>query len=263
MKNYKDSVDISNLYIFYKKYNQDRIIVYADSYLEAKNLILAFYSQNSNDNEYCLTEYVLQKVMTDKLFKIMDIDRKEYEGYPFIVNEYEYNKLLPYIINKSDSKINHNKVLTQEIAERFGGGKSMPSSEEFIDALKETAIYNDRIKQEIKQMLLKYGDVWFMEIRHRRGAFKASVTDYVYGKSRLQCKTLAKDIGTEFELCNVEPKLLIKEVNYISKEDIENYKNFITNIRNNNAKKLPFTTNNCIEDPVDSNELNKNIIENI
>ena len=90
MKDYKDHIDTSELFIFYKYENDNRIIVYASSYLEAKYAVLQFYT--FGEKIFNLNDYLLQKVPTDKLFEILDIEKDIYTGYQFILSEYETTK---------------------------------------------------------------------------------------------------------------------------------------------------------------------------
>ena len=54
--------------LVHKYENNNRIIVYASSYLEAKYAIMQIYP--FGENIFNLNEYLLQKVPTDKLFEI-------------------------------------------------------------------------------------------------------------------------------------------------------------------------------------------------
>ena len=158
MKDYKDHIDTSELFIFYKYENDNRIIVYASSYLEAKYAVLQFYT--FGEKIFNLNEYLLQKIPTDKLFEILNIDKDIYIGYQFILSEYEYAKLEPYIINKSTSIEQHQKVLTKQFIEDNGGNpKLLPSTKEFINILQKTTINKESLKQQINQLLNVVGDI--------------------------------------------------------------------------------------------------------
>ena len=235
MKDYKDHIDISELYIFYKYENNNRIIVYASSYLEAKYAVLQFYP--FGENIFNLNEYLLQKIPTDKLFEILNIEKNIYIGYQFILTEHEYAKLEPYIINKSTSMIQHQKVLTKQFIEANGGDATLlPSTEEFINNLQEITINKKSLKNQINQLLTVVGDIWYITLHESTGfGYK-----YIFGKSRLQCQNLANKETKKYIFNN--PKLLIKDANEITDNEINLYKIMVDYIKTNNIKKFPFST---------------------
>lgn len=233
MKDYKDHIDTSELFIFYKYENDNRIIVYASSYLEAKYAVLQFYT--FGEKIFNLNEYLLQKVPTDKLFEILNIDKDIYIGYQFILSEYEYAKLEPYIINKSTSIAQHQKVLTKQFIEDNGGNsKLLPSTKEFINILQKTTINKDSLKNQINQLLNVVGDIWYMTLDGLTGS------EYIFGKSRLQCQNLANKENKN--TTSNKPKLLINNINEITTNEIKLYKIMVDYIKTNNINKFPFST---------------------
>lgn len=234
MKDYKDHIDTSELFIFYKYENDNRIIVYASSYLEAKYAVLQFYT--FGEKIFNLNEYLLQKVPTDKLFEILNIDKDIYIGYQFILSEYEYAKLEPYIINKSTSIEQHQKVLTKQFIEDNGGNsKLLPSTKEFINILQKTTINKDSLKNQINQLLNVVGDIWYVTLDGLTGM------EYIFGKSRLQCQNLANKENKKYNTLN-NPKLLINDINEITTDEIKLYKIMVDYIKANSINKFPFST---------------------
>ena len=234
MKDYEDHIDISELFIFYKYENNNRIIVYASSYLEAKYAIMQIYPRGVNI--FNLNEYLLQKVPTDKLFEILNIEKDIYVGYQFILTEYEYSKLEPYIINKSNSIIHHQKVLTKQFIKDNGCNTSLlPSTKEFINNLQEAAINKESLKNQINQLLTVVGDIWYITLVGSTGL------EYIFGKSRLQCQNLINDETKKYNILN-NPKLLINDVNEITANEINLYKIMVDCIKTNNINKFPFST---------------------
>ncbi len=216
MKDYKDHIDTSELFIFYKYENNNRIIVYASSYLEAKYAIMQIYP--FGENIFNLNEYLLQKVPTDKLFETLNIEKDIYVGYQFILTEYEYSKLEPYIINKSNSIIHHQKVLTKQFIKDNGCNTALlPSTKEFINNL--TVV----------------GDIWYITLSGQTGL------EYIFGKSRLQCQNLINEETKKYNILN-NPKLLINDVNEITSNEINLYKIMVDCIKTNNINKFPFST---------------------
>ena len=234
MKDYKDHIDTSELFIFYKYENDNRIIVYASSYLEAKYAVLQFYT--FGEKIFNLNEYLLQKIPTDKLFEILNIEKDIYMGYQFILSEYEYAKLEPYIINKSASMVQHQKVLTKQFIEDNGGNsKLLPSTKEFINILQKTTLNKESLKQQINQLLNVVGDIWYVTLDGLTGL------EYIFGKSRLQCQNLANKETKNYTTLN-NPKLLINDINEITTDEIKLYKIMVDYIKANNINKFPFST---------------------
>lgn len=234
---------VSRLFIFYKKLNKkpnDRIIIYAESYIEAKEML--FSINVYADQTYDLIEYQLQHVLTEKLFEICKIDAN-YFSIPFIVSEYEYDKLNPYIGDKQQSQMQHTKVLTKKYLDILSPEikTNMYSTGEFVNLLQENADLHVRFKKEIKNMLNTVGDIWFIRI----GSVNKPC-NYIYGKSRYQCLKIAKDLDIKEYYNN--PELLIsfsgRDYNNITTKDLDNYKIMISYMKTHNIKKFPFITSN-------------------
>ena len=76
------------IYIFYKYEKNERIIIFALSYIEAKE---ALYSLNSYaDHIYNLTEYKMYDIDMQKYCDILGIDVNDYD-FPKIISEKEIN----------------------------------------------------------------------------------------------------------------------------------------------------------------------------
>lgn len=234
---------LSKLFIFYKKLNKnqnDRVIIYADTYIEAKELLFAYNAYA--DQIYNLTEYKLQHVLTDKLFEICKID-EEFIGYPFIVAEYQYMKLEPYINDKQFSDIQHTKVLTKNLCDVLSPEikTNTYSTGEFVNLLQEKTDLNIKYKKEIKSMLNTVGDIWFIKIGESN-----KLCTYIYGKSRYQCLKIVKDL--DIKDYHTQPELLIKYTgntyDNIVNTDINNYEIMVSYMKKYNIKKFPFITSN-------------------
>ena len=86
----------------------------------------------------------------------------------------------PYIINKSNSIIQHQKVLTKQFIKDNGCNTSLlPSTKEFINNLQEAAINKESLKKQINQLLTVVGDIWYITLVGPTGL------EYIFGKSRL------------------------------------------------------------------------------
>ena len=144
---------MSNLFIFYKKNKTDkRVIIFAQSYIEAKETLFALNSYA--DIEYDLNEYRLQEVDTEKLYEELNLE--DYEGYPYILTEDNYKHISDYVVNKSFSQLHNTKVLTQKRAEFLcGDSNKFPSTQEFIEGLKNNAEHKESIRNEISSMFNK------------------------------------------------------------------------------------------------------------
>ena len=229
----------SKLFIFYKILNtKNRIIICAESYIEAKMLL--FDLNSYADHIYNLIEYQLQYVYTENLLEICNID-PYYSGIPIIITESQYKQMEKYIINKLQSQLQHNKVLTKQYFNSLTKEikPNVYSTNEFINLLKSNADIHIKQKKEIKSMLNTVGDIWFIKI-----SSYAKKPRYVYGKSRYQCKKLVKDLNiNERYTC---PELLISfngdNYDNIFIQDLDNYNKMVSYMKENNIKKFPFIT---------------------
>ena len=153
-----------------------------------------------------------------------------------ILTEYEYSKLEHYIINKSNSIIHHQKVLTKQFIKDNGCNTSLlPSTKEFINNLQEAAINKESLKKQINQLLTVVGDIWYITLVGPTGL------EYIFGKSRLQCQNLINEETKKYNILN-NPKLLINDVNEITSNEINLYKIIVDCIKTNNINKFPFST---------------------
>jgi len=234
----------SKLFIFYKTLNtKDRIIVYAESYMEAKTLL--FNLNSYADQIYNLIEYQLQYVYTENLLEICNID-PYYSGIPIVVSESQYEQMKKYIINKQQSQVQHTKVLTKQYCDNLTEEvkPNVYSTGEFINLLKLNADIHIKQKKEIQSMLNTVGDIWFIKI----GSLNEKIR-YVYGKSRYQCKKLVNDL--DIKEYHTIPELLItfngNNYDNVTSKDLDNYNKMVSYMKENNIKKFPFITINNIK----------------
>ena len=232
---------MSNLFIFYKKnITNSRIIIFAQSYIEAKETLFAL--NNYADIEYNLNEYRLQMVDTDKLYE--ELHLKDYEGYPYILTEENYERLSKYIENKTFSQLHNTQILTKKRAEFLSGGEEnkFQSTQEFIETLKNNAEHKESLRNEILSMFKNIGEVWYAPITRQYS--KMICDDIIYGRSRYEV------IETYNKLLNdkliydrgMKPSLLIEKYPNYSEEDINRYIKFRNYIKEHNIKQLPIIT---------------------
>lgn len=225
------------IYIFMQYDSQVRIIIYAESYLEAKETLFEFNPWA--DKTYNILEYKMYRIDYQKFFDILGIE-KDMRDYPRILSESELELLTKnkVILDAQFNNIHNTHVLTK----RFGGeNTNLLSTEEFVGQLKDRADSVSKTKKNIKQMLYIVGDIWVKEFRIKWLNFSYKV----YGKSRYQCEkyidNLIKNINVNITTDD-NIKLLIKDSKEISDNDISNYKTMIQYMKDNNIKKFPFST---------------------
>ena len=146
------------LYIFYQNIKQENyIVIYANSYLEAKNLLYSFNPYASY--VYNLNEYKLQHVNGKYLFDICKID-PDWCEVPVFITKSNYKKLLKYIVDKQFTNINHNKVITPNLWNKMGlsENKQKPyncfTTQEFVNMLKNNMEDKVHIKKIINEQLI-------------------------------------------------------------------------------------------------------------
>lgn len=232
---------MSNLFIFYKKNKTDkRVIIFAQSYIEAKETLFAL--NNYADIEYDLNEYRLQIVDTDKLYE--ELHLKDYEGYPYILTEENYNHLVNYIENKTFSNIHNTQILTKKRAEWWSGSdkNNFPSTQEFIEVLKNNAEHKEALRNEICSMFKNIGEVWYARITRKYS--KLICEDIIYGRSRYEVIETYNKLLNDKLICDKwgTPSLLIENYPNYTQEDIDRYIKFKNYIKEHNIKQLPIIT---------------------
>ena len=218
----------SQLYVFYSKnVVNKRVIVYAKSYFEARNLML----ESFNKDEYDLIEFRILTIDTEKFFEISHIE-EEYASYPAIISESEYLRLERYIDNKQDSITHHTYALTKNTAQKYWEhdpslNPPLYSINEFREGLEYRANENDTLRKEIISMMKWVGDIWYSETGCATLGF---VT--IYGKSRKQV----------IDKNGSQPRLLIEGTREatITVDDIERYKRMRNYMMENPNIRFPF-----------------------
>lgn len=227
------------IFIFRKNDSQTRIIIYAESYLEAKETLFEFNPWA--DKVYNILEFKMYDINLQKFYEVLNIEN-EMEEYPRILSENELELLTKnkVILDAQFNTIHNTHVLTKKFA---GENTNLLSTEEFVEQLKDRTESVGKIKKSIKQMFNTVGDIWVKEFRIK---WLTNNFPYkVYGKSRYQCEkfidNLIKNTNVNFTTDD-NIKLLIKDSKEISDNDISNYKTMIQYMKDNNIKKFPFST---------------------
>ena len=233
------------IYIFRQYDSQARIIIYAESYIEAKETLFEFNPWA--DRVYNILEYKMYRIDYYKFFDILDIEPDMF-GYPRIISEDEFKELEKnnIILDEQFKNANNTKVLTKQLA---GENTSLLSTEEFVDQLKNYTDSVKHIKKNIYQMMNITGDIWVKEFKIK---YLTKCYHYkVYGRSRYQCEKFLKILIDKLNvICETyhPSKLLIKDFNSINNNDISNYIEMINFMKENNIKKFPFSTYNTYKE---------------
>ena len=227
------------IYIFMQYDSNKRIIIFARSYMEAKETLFEFNPWA--DKVYNILEFKMYNINLQKFYEVLNIEN-EMEEYPRILSESELELLTKnkVIFDAQFNTIHNTHVLTK----RFGGeNTNLLSTEEFVGQLKDRADSVSKTKKNIKQMLYIVGDIWVKEFKIR---FLSGCPCYrVYGKSRYQCERLLKDLidRTNINFETAWPtELLIRNIDEFNDNDISKYQVMIQYMKDNNIKKFPFCT---------------------
>lgn len=230
------------IYIFRQYDSEKQIIIYAESYLEAKETLFEFNSWA--DKTYNILEYKMYNIDTDKFWEVLNIDENGY-GYPRIISKKEYEILRDnkVILDEQFKNLHNTRVLMKKDAsENF----PLLSTEEYVNKLKNRADNIDRHKKNIYQMLNVVGDIWYEEFYVKGNNLKNKYI--IYGKSRYQCKKILEKLKDEYSdnrFTSYNKQELLIENNYtddLTPRDIERYDKMIEFMKTNNIKKFPFTT---------------------
>ncbi len=226
------------IFIFRKYNSHARIIIYAETYLESKELLFSF--EPWADQTYNILEYKMYEVDKEKYADIIGID-KDMISYPRIISEDEFKELekKKVILDEQFNNIHNTKVLTKKFA---GENTNLLSTEEFVGQLKNHAESIEKIKKSIYQMMQVVGDIWVKEFKSK---YYNSPRYKIYGKSRYQCEKylneLNKNSNTDFS-ARFDTILLINNFHDFTEEDVSNYKMMINYMKENNIHKFPFST---------------------
>ena len=237
---------MSTLYIFYKKNKtNERAIIYANSYLEAKETLFAL--NNYADIVYDLNEYRYQHVDTEKLYAELHLD-DNYEGYPYILTEENYKNLENYIKDKQFSCMHNTHILTKKLANELSGEESsnkyvkypLYSLTEFKNLLWTASDNNKNKKKAISDMIDHIGDIWYTTLEKK---LRVGPENYVYGKSRKEVLDTLIKMDERYKDERPEIKLLIVSYPNYTEDDINRYDKFVSYIKDHKIKKLPIITN--------------------
>lgn len=233
---------MSTLYIFYKKDKfNERVIIYANSYLEAKEALFAL--NNYADLVYNINEYRYQHVDTVALYNELKLN-DTYEGYPYILTEENYKNLEKSIEDKTFSNIHNTHVLTKGMADRMGVDdkkcNSLYTLEEFKRSMLQMTESKEKQRNEIDSMIDHIGDVWYTVIKT---PLQLGPENYVYGRSRKEVLDTLNEYDEKYKELQKGAYLLISSYPNYTTEDLKRYDKFVTYIKEHNIKKLPFITN--------------------
>ena len=227
------------IFIFRQYDSQIRIIIYAESYLEAKETL--FELNPWADKVYNILEYKMYRVRDDVYRDTLGIEH-DMIGYPRIISEDEFKELEnnKAILDEQFNNIHNTKVLTKKFA---GENTNLLSTEEFVGQLKNRAESVGKTKQNMYRMLSVVGDIWVKEFKSK---YLNNGPRYkVYGKSRYQCEQFLNNLieKTNINFENSWPtELLIKDFNDFTENDVSNYMMMIDYMKENNINKFPFST---------------------
>lgn len=230
------------IFIFRQYDSHVRIIIYAESYLEAKETL--FDLNPWADRVYNILEYKMYSV-DDVIYH--DTLGIEYDmgGYPRIISEDEFKELEKNkaILDEQFKNIHNTKVLTKKFA---GENTNLLSTKEFVGQLKNHAESVRKIKNSIYQMMNIVGDIWFEEF-YIKGLGLGNKY-IVYGKSRYQCKKTLETLKNDFKdnrITSYDKQELLIEYdngNELTQSSIEKYNKMIEFMKENNINKFPFST---------------------
>ena len=240
------------IFIFRHYDSQKRIIIYAESYLEAKEALFEFNPYA--DKTYNILEYKKYEVDKLKYGEILNLDI-EMLSYPRILSEKEFEIICSspeHIINdKAFNDIHNTKVLTKAFA---GEDTTLMSTSEFVSALKENADHRQVTKKQIKKMLSIVGDIWkltYTSYRYKdvNGVIKDTASIYGLGRRQILEMYNNQQHKQGYGKLTIEPIIQpqYKEVyelenNDFSPKDIDEYNTLVTCMKRYHIKKFPFDT---------------------
>jgi len=227
------------IYIFRQYDSNKRLIIFARSYMEAKEML--FELNPWADKVYNILEYKMYNINLNKFYETLNIET-EMEEYPRIISESELDLLTKnkVILDAQFNTIHNTHVLTKKFA---GENTNLLSTEEFVGQLKNRAESVGKTKQNMYRMLSVVGDIWVKEFKSK---YLNNGPRYrVYGKSRYQCEKFLTELNEKSHAdfaTRFDTILLIKNFNDFTEEDISNYLIMVDFMKTNNIKKFPFCT---------------------
>ena len=229
------------IYIF-RQYDSDvKIIIYAESYLEAKEVLFEF--NGYADMTYNILEYKAYEIDMNKFNECLNID-EDMIGYPRILSnkEFELLKDNKVLLDEQFKDMHHSFVLTK----KYASTKDLLSTNEYLNELQNNVVKSEKNREDIYKMLNIVGDIWIEEFGMLTDSFN-TLKFYVYGRSRYQCDKIIDDLVNSskniIRLTGRRPELLIENfLNNLSPADIDNYNKMVKFMKDNNIKKFPFTT---------------------
>jgi hypothetical protein len=228
------------IYIFRQYDSNKQINIYAESYLEAKEVLYEFNAWA--DKIYNIVEYKMYDIDIDKFWEVLNIDKESY-GYPRIISSKEMKLLKDNKVFKNLQFANHNNVRVLTTGDSSEGFKLL-STEEFVNKLKDNANNIEKHKNNIYKMLDTVGDIWFEEFY-----LKNSPHAYIaYGKSRYQCRKIIKEIKEKyndrvFNIYNIQTLLIENDYgDQLTDLSIRRYNKMVEFMKKYNILKFPFTT---------------------
>lgn len=233
---------MSTLYIFYKKDKfNERVIIYANSYLEAKEALFALNSYA--DLVYDINEYKYQHVDTVALYNELKLN-DTYEGYPYILTEENYKNIEKSIEDKTFSNMHNTHVLTKGMADRIGIDdkkcNSLYTLDEFKRSMQQMTENKEKQRNMIDDMINHIGDVWYTKLE---SPLRLGPENYVYGRSRKEVLDTLNEYDEKYKDLQKGVYLLITSYPNYTNDDLKRYDKFVTYIKEHNIKKLPFITN--------------------
>ena len=239
------------IFIFRQYDSQTRIIIYAESYLEAKEALFEFNPWA--DKTYNILEYKMYEVDKEKYADIIGID-KDMISYPRIISENEFFLIRSssdhVLLDEQFKNLHNTKVLTKG----YAGDTSLMSTSEFVNALKENADIKDSVKRQIKKMLSIVGDIWKLTYTPYRytdinGVIKDTASIYGLGRRQILEMYNNQQHKQGYGKLTIEPIIQpqYKEVyelenNDFSPKDIDEYNMLVNCMKKYNIKKFPFDT---------------------
>ena len=201
------------LFIFHQKEKEkNTIIIYANSYLEAKALLCSI--NDYAEYIYDLNEYKRQEVRAKSLWDVCGISF-DYCEIPTFVSKDKYEKLKKDILDIYGEQ----RVLTNNLLEEISpNSKSLFTTEEFIDCLKTNMVDNIHIKEEIEDYLINKYPILKTHIITRGSNFD------LYTNSTEQTEVIM-DKMREYDN-NIHADYKIYNENFITGTDIKSINNY-------------------------------------
>lgn len=211
------------LFIFHQKEKEENnIIIYANSYLEARSLLCSI--NGYAEYVYDLNEYKRQEVRAKSLWDVCGISF-DYSEIPTFVSKDKYKKLKKDILDIDDEQ----RVLTNNLLEEISpNSKPLFTTEEFIDCLKTNMEDNIHIKEEIKNYIINNSIILKTKIVTSWKFF------YLYTNSENQTQFIIDKLREYDPNIHADYSIYNKEfIIYTDINSINNYKELIEQLNKN------------------------------